>query len=241
MGPNPGELVTSGEKRRAGRAHAQRGDRGKARGWTLSTSQPEQPQEKPTRTPPQSQTSSLHSCETLRLGCLCCPVCSMWYGGPRILGRGKGVSALHCRQSWGQPVRGLSAFVNHVLSVCQCQAGVAPIPRGQDSSAVPHELHKETENPACRAAQMPPVRGGGWACAAPGQGWPPLSFRVPCTGPHLSGFLKPSMRPPPGAVQQRRSPGMPPERRAPCSVHPDADPALLSKPQGVASPKADCE
>lgn len=67
-------------------------------------------------------------------------------------------------------MRGLSAFVNHVLSVCQRQAGMAPIPRGQDSLAVPHELHKETENPACRAAQMPPEQGGGWAYVAPGQG-----------------------------------------------------------------------
>lgn len=40
--------MISGEERRAGHSQAQRGGRGKARGWTPSTGQPEQPQEKQT-------------------------------------------------------------------------------------------------------------------------------------------------------------------------------------------------
>lgn len=122
----------------------------------------------------------------VRFGCLSCPVCGMWYGGPRTRGRGKRVSALHRLQSWGRPVRGLSACVHHVLPVCQCQAGMAPIPRGQDSLAHPHELHKETEN--CRAAQMPPAQGGGWACAAPWQGWPPHELPSSLHWPPPVGF-----------------------------------------------------
>ena len=86
-----------------------------------------------------------------------------------------------------------------------------------------------------------PRRVVGGRAQPPGRGGLPMNCRVPYTGPHLSGFLKPSMRPPPATVQQCRSPGVPPKRRAPCSVLPDADPALLSKPQDVASPKADCE
>lgn len=118
----------------------------------------------------------------VHFGSLSCPVCSMWYGGPRTLGRGERVSALHRLQSWGR----LSAGVNHVLPVCQCQAGMAPIPRGQGSLAHPHELHKETEN--CRAAQMPPAQGGGWACAAPWQGWPPLELPSSLHWPPPVGF-----------------------------------------------------
>ena len=61
-------------------------------------------------------------------------------------------------------------------------------------------------------------RAGWWVgICSPWAGWPPLNFRVPCTGPHLLGFLKPSMRPPLPQCSSTTAQACPPREEPPAA------------------------
>lgn len=90
--------------------------------------------------------------------------------------------------------------------------------------------------------RCPPRSAAGWVCAAPVQGWPPLELPSSLHWPppvRLPQTLHATSPCHGGAVPQPRR--APLEKSPPDRIHPDADLALLSKPQGVASSKADCE
>lgn len=90
--------------------------------------------------------------------------------------------------------------------------------------------------------RCPPRSVAGWVCAAPVEGWPPLELPSSLHWPppvRLPQTLHGTSPCHGGAVPQPRR--APLEKSPPDRIHPDADLASLSKPQGVASSKADCE